>query len=123
MTRYVLLDEYSIELSTDFQKGPLIDDISTKRFLAEKKIGYINAKLEVSLYSNEIEPPHFNIKFQGENCRFRLDNGEPMDTMGPHISKYKNNIKKYYKDKRHWLCEIYNDNLPTDAPPQARITF
>ena len=37
--------------------------------------------------------------------------------------KYKNNIKKFYKDKRHWLCEIYNDNLPTDAPPQARITF
>lgn len=123
MTHYVLLDEYSAELSEDFERGALIDDSFTKRSLLEKAIGIINAKLKVSIYSNEIEPPHFKVEYQGESCRFRLSDGEPMDTMGIHISRYHRNIKKFYRDKKHWLCEIYNDNLPFDAPPQARINF
>ena len=123
MTRYVLLDEYSAELSEDFKRGALIDNNFIKRSLMEKTIGKIDAKLTVSIYSNEIEPPHFKVEYQGESCRFRLSDGEPMDIMGTHISRYRHNIKKFYKDKKNWLCEIYNDNLPFDAPPQARINF
>lgn len=121
MTNYVLLDEYSEELSADFRRGVWVDDTFTRRRLDEKCIGYIDAKLKVSIYSNEIEVPHFMVEYQGENCRFRLSDGEPMDSMGTHISIYHRNIKKFYMDKKHWLCEIYNDNLPSNAPPQARI--
>ncbi len=123
MTRYVLLDEYSEELSADFAKGFWLDDNFTQRYLIEKSIYTIEAKLNVSIYSNETEPPHFKVEYQGESCRFRLSDGEPMDTMGTHISKYRRNIKKFYRDKKHWLCEIYNDNLPSNAPPQARINL
>ena len=30
-------------------------------------------------------------------------------------------IEKFYKDKKRWLKEIYNDNLPAKAPVEARI--
>lgn len=123
MTRYVLLDKYSEELSADFAQGFWLDDNFTQRYLIEKAIYTIDAKLKVSIYSNEIEPPHFKVEYQGESCRFRLSNGEPMDAMGTHISKYHRNIKKFYRDKKNWLCEIYNDNLPSNAPPQARINL
>ena len=123
MSGYILLDEYSKELSEDIKKGPFIDDTYTKRLVLEKQIKVKGLNFKISVFSKESEPPHFLIEYQGEHCRFDLKTGEHIDNMGTHISSIRRNIKKFYNERRYMLCEIYNDNLPSDAPPQARITF
>ena len=103
MAKYVELEEYGKELAESFQ------------------INKKDLKLKISTYSKEGVEPHFCIDLNGESCRFSLKNGKPLDVLEGELLDNLKTIEKFYKDKKRWLKEIYNDNLPAKAPVEARI--
>lgn len=103
MAKYVELEEYGKELAESFQ-------ISKK-----------DLKLKISTYSKEDAEPHFCIDLKGKSCRFSLKTGKPLDSLEGELLDNLKIIEKFYKDKKRWLKEIYNDNLPAKALESARI--
>ncbi len=103
MAKYVELEEYGKELVEYFQ-------ISKK-----------DLKLKISTYSKEGVEPHFCIDLKGISCRFSLKTGKPLDPLEGELLDNIKTIEKFYKDKKRWLKEIYNDNLPAKAPIEANI--
>ena len=103
MAKYVELEEYGKELAESFQ--------------IDKK----NLKLKISTYSKEDVEPHFCIDLKGKSGRFSLKTGKPMDSLEGELFDKLKTIEKFYKDKKRWLKEIYNDNLSAKAPVEARI--
>lgn len=110
MSGYILLDEYS--------KG-LADCINQD--IASESGNKVKAKLYISTYSQNQAKPHFKIEINNDSCRFDLITGAAIDEMSENIAKYGKSIQKFYKNKKSWLCDIYNDNLPAKAPASARI--
>jgi len=112
MSGYILLDEYSKELSECLNQD-----------MANESANKAKAKLYISTYSQNQAKPHFKIEINNDSCHFDLVTGAAMDEMSENIAKYGKSIQKFYKSKKSWLCDIYNDNLPAKAPISARITL
>ena len=128
MTEYIdFNEEITQELFKCMRLGPIIKIVEEKgkeeflRDLKEKKYDTICGKIKVLIFSKEREPAHFLIQKAGEECRFSIETGEPLDQMPKELGRFSRNIKKWYIKNRNALIVFYNDNLPDDAPPTARI--
>lgn len=86
---------------------------------------YVNkppVKTRIFIYSRENEPPHFKVKIQDQACRFELETGKPMDALPSNFDhKTFKAIQIWLKLEYNNLVKIYNNNLPDDAPPQAKM--
>lgn len=90
--------------------------------LCYNKNYYLNEPpAKVFIYSKESEPAHFKVVIQNESCRFFIDTGAPMDKLPSVFDRKKLvAIKIWYEMEHYHLAEVYNNNLPDDAPPQAK---
>jgi hypothetical protein len=120
MSEYIELpDKLAVSLWNDFMLGPKKETGS--RLIEEKLFpSKIENKIKVSIFSNEREPPHFRLEFQGEDCRYDLYTGKSIDNVPHELGRYRKNIKDWFDDNRDKLIKFYMDNLADTAPPQAR---
>ncbi|MGH8194068.1 MAG: DUF4160 domain-containing protein [Woeseiaceae bacterium] len=64
-------DEQIGDLAKSLAKGPLTDDYSELRFLAEETVALYNG-LKVEIFSDEHPPPHFRVKYSGETANYTI---------------------------------------------------
>lgn len=121
MSNEIKLSEKLVkDLWEDFRKGPILE--YEKRLLLEalfpKKI---DGRLSVSVFPKENEPAHFRVDYQGENARFNLETGEPMDPLPREIKKYQKNIKKWFENNKQEIQAFYMNYRPDDASPTSKL--
>ena len=77
----------------------------------------VNFKIEV--FPNEIEEPHFRVSYQGQTCRFKIVDCEPMKAeakkgIPSQIQKIMKQIKKTWEDNKEEIVKAWQDSRPSD---------
>ncbi len=114
MTEWILNVDGKLldDLRSSFQHGPIVDD-SGNRLLLEHEVGKLKG-MKIEIFSDEHPPPHFRVKFGGETNCFHISNGEPMYPNA--LKPYYRNIKKWHKENKQGLIDMWNNTRPTDCP-------
>jgi Domain of unknown function (DUF4160) len=71
--------------------------------------------LSVHVYADEHPPPHFHVRWNGEERSFSIDTCSPLHASGG-LARYLKNIKKWHKKNQRLLVEAWNANRPADCP-------
>lgn len=99
------------KLKNSFDAGPIIDD-QGRRQLNEEEVGRINAKMVVMINADEHPPPHFHVKFDGENASFNLATGKRLRNIKG-LERFDRNISKWWKANFCDLIKVWNSSRPT----------
>jgi hypothetical protein len=100
------------ELEQDLKWGPIIDDNGRRR-LDEEAVDRIG-KMVVSIEADEHPPPHFHVRYNGEDASFGILDGKRLpDVEG--LERFDRNIKKWWKKNLCRLVETWNDRRPGDC--------
>ncbi len=103
------------DLKSSLDSGPLyLINGQEVQDLNEVKIAGIGA-LKVYIYSNEYPPPHFHVKYNGEENSFSIYDGNPLYPNNG-LKQYYRNVKKWFKGNKAKLILAWNDNRPADCP-------
>lgn len=117
---FKLSEKLIADLREDFRRGPILEN--EKRLLLEGKFPEkIGDRLTVSVFPKECEPAHFRVDYQGQNARFDLETGEPIDELPREIKKYKKNIEKWFLKNKKEIQSFYMKNRPDDASPTSKL--
>lgn len=100
------------ELLESFVQGPMFDD-SGRRMLNEEQVVRIN-NMSLVIFADEHPPPHFHVKFAGENASFNLADGRRLPGVKG-LEKYDLNILKWWKQHRCLLISTWNTTRPADC--------
>jgi Domain of unknown function (DUF4160) len=106
-------DQIVQELQNCFLSGPMFDD-SGLRQLNEEQIGRID-NMSVQIQSDEHPPPHFHVRFAGENASFALSDGARLPSIKG-LEKFEKNIARWYATHRCELILAWNRLRPADCP-------
>lgn len=71
--------------------------------------------LVIHIYANEHPPPHFHVRFAGEENSFTLDSCEPLHP-NRHLQKHFKTIKRWHSRHRAELVEAWNSSRPASCP-------
>lgn len=108
-------DECLDDLKSSLDTGPIyLFDGQEVQGLNEELIASIGA-LKVYIYANEHPPPHFHVKYNGEENSFSIHDGNPLYPNNG-LKMYFRNVKKWFKGNKEKLISSWNDNRPTDCP-------
>ena len=100
------------ELEESFFHGPIVTDDGL-RLLNEEEIGRMN-KMSVQIQSDEHPPPHFHVRYGGENASFGLADGKRLPgTKG--LERYDRNVKQWWKEHKCELIHAWNRLRPADC--------
>lgn len=105
--------ELADELENCFLQGPMFDDDGL-RLLVEEEVGKIDG-MSVQIQSNEHPPPHFHVRFAGENASFSLSDGKRLLGIKG-LEKFDKNIARWWKLHRCELIDDWNRLRPSDCP-------
>ncbi|MFC5066548.1 DUF4160 domain-containing protein [Flaviflagellibacter deserti] len=83
------------------------------RFLTEKQVAKIHG-LSVTIQANEHPPPHFHVRYAGEDASFSIADGERLPEVRG-LEKWERNIFKWWKDNRCQLIRVWNQTRPRDC--------
>lgn len=75
-------------------------------------------KVEISMFPNETEEPHFKVTYQNEECRFKISDCAPMKAEAKrgiprHIKKIIKEIKSMWKNNKALLEYEWIKSRPT----------
>lgn len=104
--------ELADELEESFYQGPMLDQRGT-RLLNEELVARIN-KMSVVIQADEHPPPHFHVRFAGQNASFSIADGCRLPSVTG-LEKYDHNIRKWWKQHYCKLIELWNDTRPSDC--------
>ncbi|PWC92657.1 DUF4160 domain-containing protein [Azospirillum sp. TSO5] len=99
------------DLEESFYQGPMLNAAGIRR-LDEELVDRLN-KMSIVIQSDEHPPPHFHVKFSGQNVSFSIADGTRL-TGG--LERYEHNIRRWWKDHRCTLIRVWNKTRPTDCP-------
>jgi len=103
------------DLESCLDQGPIIEFNGRElRQLLEEEIDRIG-KLKVIIYSSEHPPPHFHVKYDGEENSFSISACSPLYPNGG-LKQYFRNIKKWHSNNRTNLISAWNRLRPSDCP-------
>ena len=71
--------------------------------------------LQMHIYAGEHPPPHFHVKYQGQENSFRIDDASPLYPNGE-LKKWFKNIKKWHNENKQELINTWNQSRPFDCP-------
>lgn len=100
------------ELEESFHQGP-IDDRGLRR-LDEELVANVN-KMLVIIQADEHPPPHFHVKYAGENASFSIADGKRLPKIKG-LEKFDHNIQKWWKKNYCKLIAVWNSTRPSDCP-------
>lgn len=99
---------YIIELAEESSDG-------RERIYIEKAFLGAQGGLKMHIYADEHPPPHFHVKYNGEENSFRIDDATPLHPNGG-LKKWFKNIKKWHKENKIELVSAWNSSRPADCP-------
>lgn len=100
------------ELDESFCQGPMLNERGL-RYLNEEQVARLN-KMAIKIWPDEHPPPHFHVKFAGEDASFSIaDCSRLPDVKG--LEKFDHNIKAWWKNNKCRLIAVWNDTRPTDC--------
>jgi hypothetical protein len=71
--------------------------------------------LSVIIWSDEHPPPHFHVRYQGEDASFSIiDCARLAGTDG--LERYERRIRNWWESHRHDLIQKWNELRPADCP-------
>ena len=94
------------QLQSEVNSGP--------QLLLEWKVPLMPKSLKGEICSDEHPPPHFHVKCHGEEASFSILDGTRLAGITG-LERYDNVIRKWWKENRRALCEIWNKSRPTDC--------
>lgn len=100
------------ELAESFRQGPIIDD-DGRRLLLELIVKKVDG-LTIYIQSDEHPPPHFHVKYQGEDASFSILNGARLSGVVG-LERYERNIRAWWSKNKSLLIEKWNISRPTDC--------
>jgi len=109
-------DDLEKQLFDDFELGPILEtnENGDMRMLTEVFVGKVKgAKIEI--FSNEHPPPHFRVFYQGSSANYTISNCDRINGDGQ-LQTFEKNIKKWWKNNKDRLIEIWNERRPSDCP-------
>lgn len=82
-----------------------------------KEMPRINVQL--AMFPNETEEPHFKVIYQNESCRFKISDCSPMKAEAQqgiprHIAKIMKEIKTMWIQNKEEIVELWVASRPTD---------
>src|SRR5206468_266875 len=104
------------ELEESLRQGPILTD-DGMRMLNEEEIGRIN-KMSVQIQSKEHPPPHFHVRYGGENASFGLSDGRRLPGVQG-LENFDRNIRHWWKEHKCELMRAWNRLRPADCPVGA----
>jgi hypothetical protein len=104
--------EMADELEESLYQGPMLDEHGM-RMLNEELVDRLN-KLSIAIFADEHPPPHFHVKFAGENASFSIADGVRLPGIRG-LEKYDHNIRKWWTEHYCKLIEIWNRTRPADC--------
>ncbi|MBW3097144.1 DUF4160 domain-containing protein [Pseudohoeflea coraliihabitans] len=100
------------ELEESFFQGPMLNE-SGIRNLNEEQVARIK-KMSVKIWPDEHPPPHFHVRFAGEDASFGI--ADCMRLPGVKgLEKFEHNIKAWWKGNRCRLIDVWNSTRPADC--------
>ncbi len=108
--------ELANELQESFYQGPMLNERGQRR-LDEEQVARINA-LTVVIQAEEHPPPHFHVRFAGQNASFSIANGRRLPNVKG-LEKYDHNIWAWWKTNLCTLIGVWNRTRPADCPVGA----
>lgn len=83
-------------------------------------------KFKIEIYPQEIEEPHFLIRYQNETCRFKIIDGSPYlgknQKIPNHIKKILKEINETYLKHKDKIQEEWNKTRNSFTPPQSILS-
>jgi hypothetical protein len=81
--------------------------------LNEELVDRLN-KLSIVILADEHPPPHFHVKYAGENASFGISDGVRLPSVRG-LEKYDHNIRKWWSAHYCKLIEVWNRTRPSDC--------
>jgi len=112
--------ESILDLEYGMKKGHIIelaeerDDGCEYVSMQKAAVGALGG-LKMHIFANEHPPPHFHVKYNGEENSFRIDDASPLYPDGG-LKKWFKNIKKWHKQNKDELIETWNTMRPDECP-------
>ena len=108
------------ELEDEMSRGYIIEladesDDGHEHVYFEKAFISQFGSLKMHIYSEEHPPPHFHVKYQGQENSFRIDDATPLYPNGD-LKKWFKNIKKWHRQNKQELIDAWNNLRPSDCP-------
>jgi len=108
-----------LALEEDMARGHIIklaeecDDGNELVYMEKAAVGKLGG-LKMQIYSNEHPPPHFHVKYNGEENSFKIDDATPLHPNGD-LKKWFKNIKKWHKKHKIELVKAWNKSRPENC--------
>jgi hypothetical protein len=102
--------ELTKELEESFFQGPMLTE-SGLRMLNEEQVARIQ-KMSVVIQADEHPPPHFHVRFAGENASFSIADGKRLPKVKG-LEKFEYNIRAWWKENYCVLIETWNRTRPS----------
>jgi hypothetical protein len=106
-------DALEQDLEDSFLLGPMLTDGGV-RSLNEEQIARIG-KLSVQVQSDEHPPPHFHIRYAGENASFAIIDGKRLPGVKG-LERFEKNIRVWWQNNKCELIAAWNRLRPADCP-------
>lgn len=100
------------ELEDSFCQGPMLDERGL-RVLNEEQVARLN-KMAIKIWPDEHPPPHFHVKFAGEDASFSIADCSRLSD-GKGLKKFDHNIKDWWRKNKCSLIAVWNDTRPNDC--------
>ncbi len=109
-------DPCIIELENSLQQGPIIREDNGRpiRRLEEELVGSFGSFM-VYIRADEHPPPHFHVKYNGQENSFNILDGSPLYPDGE-LKRYFRNIQRWFLKNKQTLIDAWNRNRPSDCP-------
>ena len=92
--------------------------------ILKKEEPRINFRIEI--YPQEVEEPHFLIRYQNETCRFKIIDGSPYlgknQEIPVKIKKILKEIKQIYSKHKTEIEKAWNTSRNSQTPPQSILS-
>ena len=110
LTEIPIPTELTASLEESFYLGPMQNAKGVRSF-NEEAVGRIN-KMAVVIQALEHPPPHFHVRFAGENASFKITDCSRMPKVKG-LEKFDHNIRAWWQTNYCRLIDVWNRTRPS----------
>ena len=103
-------------LKMSLDAGPMRDENEKPKYLVRKALVEKVDGYKIEIFANEHPPPHFRVKYQNMVANFRISDCHVENGDSELVRKYGKNIKRWWKENKQHLIQIWNERRPADCP-------